>query len=930
MTPFAVQPTQPVTPDTSVGKDKIVLSYALTEMNASQVRHAGINRLLIDETSPVKPPGLTGEDFINKIEPKLTGIAPDRFYRVSPVVAVNRLKYPALGPVADDIEDRFRTGNVSGFLIKGSVLRPALASLHTEAIARVPADGLGFNQVDLKKDSIYIDQAKLLSIEAKLGPVNEPGEKGAFTGLYPVQVSTLSMGLSIDFHGKQFILDPAQNDELYQHQKIELKKNGPTLIISVRELEQPESPAREAASSRPRLHADTLEKAAQDPTSLQKAGIQPDRFYQLSGLRVKGLDPVKNQDQSNSAYHSLQEQLSVGDRLTGLEVKALADTLRTELSRRSGPDAAGINLGVIDVRNQPAIWPAMENAQQTMRADRQAANENKTEQPSPAVNQLNGLNGPSVPSRRSQPLTYAELVSEVEAKLGNVNTDPGRTSVQGVDVSAGDLFMLIQRQAIQFGGKQFALDQTDQRSLRQVQDIALPGNDGPVTLVVSPYADHYPVYPPLFPTESAREAALQWAKTEKDYLTPSGIRYDSVYSVDLKTESNQSLSDWPRTLTGRDIIALSLLATEHPDLKHAGTLRIENAAVDWPRAINEQARLILSRLVQYSDTVTEPAKPVKAVDKVGEEPQGAYQYRERTADHPPVPAGVPVPYPVGTAGKLPVPEPAIRLDSLTGSRFTAGDLGLQLTNRLQVSGTGLISGADARQVQRLLDGKKTDVLMLNDGTVAKLFVVNTPQDGPLIRQLDVAMKFTLAREYKGHVFSEKDVENLTRFGNMGRKVELTTERGARKEAYLGIAQATGEVLVMWADKFHIPAVVKGVKLSESEKSRIIDGKAIRLTGMRGEDNRPFNAYVRINAVAGKLSFKRIPEKQVSQQNHARGQRTSPGAPTPAVKPASDVPARQLSGSPAQAGTLTPGAPELVTGRESTPAPKKPRNNQRIG
>ena len=62
--------------------------------------------------------------------------------------------------------------------------------------------------------------------------------------------------------------------------------------------------------------------------------------------------------------------------------------------------------------------------------------------------------------------------------------------------------------------------------------------------------------------------------------------------------------------------------------------------------------------------------------------------------------------------------------------------------------------------KRLLNGQKTEVIITGDGSTGKLYVLNTPDNEPQLVLQDVRRELTLKDSYLGHVFTEKDKENL--------------------------------------------------------------------------------------------------------------------------------------------------------------------------
>ncbi|PRY27804.1 uncharacterized protein DUF3945 [Spirosoma oryzae] len=223
----------------------------------------------------------------------------------------------------------------------------------------------------------------------------------------------------------------------------------------------------------------------------------------------------------------------------------------------------------------------------------------------------------------------------------------------------------------------------------------------------------------------------------------------------------------------------------------------------------------------------------------------------------------------------------VELTSLTGKRYSIADLKNQIEAKLPVQ-SGMVNPADATQIQHLLDGRKTDVLTMNDSTTGKLYVTSVPGKGPNIQQLDVHIKLDLKDSYLGHTFTPTDKEYLQRYGNMGRLVELKDKFSNELfRAYIGVDKDTKTLRILRADKFRVPNAIKGVTLNEFQKQRLIEGKVLRLDNMTGADNQPFSAYVRIHAGLGSLSFARFdPASSRKQTQSASAPSTASPKQTP--------------------------------------------------
>ncbi len=180
----------------------------------------------------------------------------------------------------------------------------------------------------------------------------------------------------------------------------------------------------------------------------------------------------------------------------------------------------------------------------------------------------------------------------------------------------------------------------------------------------------------------------------------------------------------------------------------------------------------------------------------------------------------------------------------------------QATSQFGIS----VTDANAR---RLLNGQKTTVVTTSAGTSGKLYVLNTPDSGPQLILQDVQPELRMQESYLGYVFTERDRQNLRKYGDMGRAVELTDRQTHQKfAAYIGVDKETRTLTVLRVDqirpKIERMAHLKGVPLNEQQKQRLIAGNAVRLDNMTSKAGTTFSALVRVSAASRSLRFDPIP------------------------------------------------------------------------
>lgn len=128
----------------------------------------------------------------------------------------------------------------------------------------------------------------------------------------------------------------------------------------------------------------------------------------------------------------------------------------------------------------------------------------------------------------------------------------------------------------------------------------------------------------------------------------------------------------------------------------------------------------------------------------------------------------------------------------------------------------------------------------------------------------------LDRLFFGHQFTDEDKKNLRETGNMGRIVDVKNYRtGELVPSFISIDKQTNELVSMKASSLKLPDEIKGVKLDEKQKAALMEGKAVFLENMISAKNKPFSAFVQVNAEKRSLEFI-FPEKE-QKQTQQQGQ-----------------------------------------------------------
>lgn len=141
----------------------------------------------------------------------------------------------------------------------------------------------------------------------------------------------------------------------------------------------------------------------------------------------------------------------------------------------------------------------------------------------------------------------------------------------------------------------------------------------------------------------------------------------------------------------------------------------------------------------------------------------------------------------------------------------------------------------------------------------------------------------LDRPFFGHQFTDEDKKNLRETGNMGRIVDIKNYRtGELVPSFISIDKQTNELVSMKASSLKLPDEIKGVKLDGKQKAALLEGKAVFLENMISAKNKPFSAFVQVNAEKRSLEFifPKENQKQVQRQGEQQQQRNEQGVRIP--------------------------------------------------
>ena len=176
-------------------------------------------------------------------------------------------------------------------------------------------------------------------------------------------------------------------------------------------------------------------------------------------------------------------------------------------------------------------------------------------------------------------------------------------------------------------------------------------------------------------------------------------------------------------------------------------------------------------------------------------------------------------------------------------------------------------------LDKLLNHEKTGLLSLTIN-VKNALAVYTDGRISLRRQDDgnftpaahlIRHKPDFDHSYFGIKFTEEDKQNLLKDGNLGRVVEAEFRPGVKTPVVLSIDRLTNEIVPFRADRIRVDDNIKGVELTDGQKTDLSVGKAVFLENMTSKQGKPFSANVQFNADRRGFEFIFDNERKQSRQ-----------------------------------------------------------------
>lgn len=131
----------------------------------------------------------------------------------------------------------------------------------------------------------------------------------------------------------------------------------------------------------------------------------------------------------------------------------------------------------------------------------------------------------------------------------------------------------------------------------------------------------------------------------------------------------------------------------------------------------------------------------------------------------------------------------------------------------------------------------------------------------------------LKQPFMEHKFTDEDKANLAHSGNMGRIVDVIHPKtGQMIPSIISIDKLTNELVSLPANKIKIPNEIKGVVLTETQKTDLQQGKSVHLTGMISKAGKPFDAPVQFNAEKRFVEFLFLKQENGQEQKKQQNQK----------------------------------------------------------
>jgi len=220
-------------------------------------------------------------------------------------------------------------------------------------------------------------------------------------------------------------------------------------------------------------------------------------------------------------------------------------------------------------------------------------------------------------------------------------------------------------------------------------------------------------------------------------------------------------------------------------------------------------------------------------------------------------------------------QPQAQQPAQTNEKDYAIDPNLVQWDKLEKFGITCEAMEKTGNLEKMLDYRKTDLMpiaiKIDDETNIRTdarFSLRKQEDGSFVPAVHpIRHKPDLERPYFGITFTEADKQNLLKTGNLGRVVDAEFHQGEKTPILLSLDKLTNEFVAFRADRINVPEKIKGVELSDRQKSELSEGKAVYLDNMTSKNGNAFSASVQFNADKRSFEFIFDNEKRQSQKQN---------------------------------------------------------------
>jgi hypothetical protein len=204
-----------------------------------------------------------------------------------------------------------------------------------------------------------------------------------------------------------------------------------------------------------------------------------------------------------------------------------------------------------------------------------------------------------------------------------------------------------------------------------------------------------------------------------------------------------------------------------------------------------------------------------------------------------------------------VPAPA-QVQATAAAGFAAADIPTESLKKLGLSVKDL---EQSGQLQRLLEGKKTDLipgLAMQGVSVpfsAKLVLERDPQ-GEIKLRVDLPKReLQIPEQVMGKDITPAMKQQLETVGLVPLADGFRDGQGNGFAGYLAVDHEMKRVVAVRPEGITLPKQVYGVTLSAEQSKLLLEGRPAHIEGMRHQNQQPVNALVQLDPIHRKLVFR---------------------------------------------------------------------------